>query len=172
MIVLITGGIKSGKSRFALSEAEKLQSDKRTYFIATAAALDQEMEERITRHMSERKESWMTIEEPIDIDIKLSGIPVDSVVLIDCMTLWLCNIIHNTEPEIDVIKTRIRKIVSIIKEKNIHAFIVTNEVGSGIIPDNELSRVYADFLGIVNKEIAAVSDEVYLMVSGIAMKLK
>ncbi len=175
MITLITGGIKSGKSDFALSLAEDISDRENLYFLATAQPMDAEMAERIEKHKANRKECWNTIEEPEAIAQAIEALPDGCTVLIDCITLWLNNILGEMEideVDYDEIKEKLEKIVYIMEKKSLSVIFVTNEVGSGIIPDNKLSRIYIDILGKVNQVISGYADEVYWMVSGISVKVK
>lgn len=175
MITLITGGIKSGKSDFALCRAEKTQKKNNFCFIATALPVDEEIRKRIEKHRKKRKKFWKTIEEPENIDKVFQTLPQKSTVLVDCVTLWAGNIIcrpEMTSADLEKAEKKIDKIISVIKEKDMKVFFITNEVGCGIIPENKLSRGYIDFLGKINQKIARSADEVYLMVAGIDLKVK
>ncbi len=173
MIILITGGIKSGKSRFALKQAEAMQEKNDLYFLATAVGMDREIEERIKLHQKSRGPSWKTIEEPLDLIKAFSAVPDKSIVLLDCLTLWLGNRLHDQEKILfSDIEKNIKNVLSLINKKKLNVIFVTNEVGWGIIPDNELGRIYQDLLGKLNQLIADSADEVYLMVSGLNIKIK
>jgi len=175
-IVMVTGGQSCGKSTFAQKTAENI-SGKRVY-VATAQAFDEEMEIKIQKHIEEREDKFDTIEEPLELDQAILKTKEYDVVLLDCLTMWTSNIILNNEnnEEAAVEKYLNNFLKSIEKLKN-HSniqklIIVTNEVGWGIIPGNKLSRIFARLLGTVNKKIAKISDEVYMMVSGIEVKIK
>jgi adenosylcobinamide kinase / adenosylcobinamide-phosphate guanylyltransferase len=166
-ITLITGGGRSGKSGLALSRAEHYGS---RAFIATAEPIDGEMQERIARHKQERAHSFITIEEPIDLDAALGKVPVGvEVVVVDCLAVWVGNLMHHCPPRE---QEAIGRFIDGIGKTTIDLILVTNEVGMGIIPDNEMSRQYRDLLGMVNQRIAAVAHEVILMVSGIPLVIK
>ncbi|MCX7794298.1 MAG: bifunctional adenosylcobinamide kinase/adenosylcobinamide-phosphate guanylyltransferase [Thermodesulfovibrionales bacterium] len=172
-IIFITGGAKSGKSNFALKRASEL--DGRKVYIATAEPLDEEMKERIERHKKERGSNWFTVEEPVNI----SGLIKDlrekyEVLLIDCLTLWLSNIMLGKEAYIERIEELIRflKALKDSKQGQLTLFIVSNEVGLGIVPDNELARRFRDEAGRLNQRIAEISDEVYFVISGIPIRIK
>ncbi len=164
--ILVTGGIKSGKSSFALELARKHEGQKT--FLATAKAFDKEMEEKIKRHRAERGNDFVTLEEHLRIGKVLeNNYPV---LLIDCITIWLSNLyFESNEEEIENYKT---KFLENLSKYNGELIVVTNEVGGGIIPENSLSRKYQSELGKLNQKIAAICDEVYLLVSGIPMKIK
>lgn len=166
-IFFILGGARSGKSRFALQRASEF-SGKKAY-IATAQALDDEMKERIDKHKKERSGDWTTFEEPINI----SGIIKDvhkkyDVIIIDCLTLWLSNLMlagSNIEKELELF-------ISSLTDVHCSIFIVSNEVGLGIVPDNAIARKFRDLSGYVNQRIAETADEVYLAAAGIPIKIK
>jgi adenosylcobinamide kinase / adenosylcobinamide-phosphate guanylyltransferase len=160
MKTLITGGVKSGKSSHALVLAGAF--DEPRFFLATAEAFDDEMREKIARHRADRRERFLTIEEPLDIHECLH----DNIIL-DCIPLWLNNMFHyGREAEIEVtIDTLIGRL-----PRNI--VIVTNETGMGFVPADPLSRRYGNILGRVNARLAAACDRVILMVSGIPLAVK
>ncbi|MBA4349311.1 MAG: bifunctional adenosylcobinamide kinase/adenosylcobinamide-phosphate guanylyltransferase [Thermodesulfovibrio sp.] len=169
MITFIFGGARSGKSRIALSKASGM-SGRRAY-IATAQALDDEMKERIERHKKERPGDWMTFEEPINISSLVKDIhPEYDIILIDCLTLWLSNIMHTTSDMEKEIKNLIHTLR--ITHHSLRIYIVSNEVGQGIVPDNELSRRFREMAGELNQKIAEIADEVFLVTAGIPLKIK
>ena len=169
-IYFITGGARSGKSAFA----EKLAGDipgKRAY-LATAQALDAEMVARIEHHRLRRGSAWDTYEEPLAITEllkKLSG--RYEVVLLDCLTLWLSNIMARTGSN-DEISARVDELTSGLRDFAGACIVVSNEVGLGIVPDNPLARRFRDLAGMTNQKIARTADEAYLLTSGIPMKIK
>lgn len=168
-IIFITGGARSGKSDYALKTAEDI--GKIRGYIATAEALDDEMRERIEIHRKSRGDGWHTIEEPRDL-LRLFESPQIKydVLIIDCLTLWVSNLIGDGLNDEDIIKMADSLSKRIDKYKQ-NIIFVTNEVGMGIVPDNPLSRRFRDIAGKVNQIIAAVSNEVYIMVSGIPVKI-
>jgi len=181
-ITFITGGARSGKSSFALKTASALDGQKA--YLATAEAFDQEMKERIFKHKKERGVTWDTHEEPIKIADTLKGMTDRyDVVVLDCLTLWLSNLVCNNmdcDKEIDNF-IAVLKNISAIPESPLRQtqnsefcklFIVSNEVGMGIVPENELARRFRDFAGILNQKAAEIADEVYLVTAGIPMKIK
>jgi adenosylcobinamide kinase/adenosylcobinamide-phosphate guanylyltransferase len=167
-IIFILGGARSGKSAFALKEATRV-SGKKAY-IATAEVLDEEMRQRIEEHKRKRDDEWVTYEEPIRIDNIIKGIENRySVIVIDCMTLWLSNLMHNGLN----IEDEIKHLVSSLVAHNLSLlYVVSNEVGMDIVPDNELGRRFRDMAGILNQMIAEISNEVYFVMAGIPMKIK
>jgi len=160
-MVLITGGVKSGKSSYALKLSDKFNKPK--LFIATATASDEEMRRKIKRHQDERGSGWNLFEEPVKIYNAFNEIA--DLYLLDCLTLWVSNLIYYDED----VEENFDKFIKSIKKNTI---IVTNEVGLGIIPDNELSRKYLNLLGDINKRIAQIADDVFMMISGIPVKIK
>ena len=169
-IYFITGGARSGKSAFA----EKLANDipgKRAY-LATAQALDAEMVARIEHHRRRRGSAWDTYEEPLAITEllrKLSG--RYQVVLLDCLTLWLSNIMARTGSD-EEIGDRVDDLTSCLRDFAGICIVVSNEVGLGIVPDNPLARRFRDLAGMTNQKIARTADEAYLLASGIPVKIK
>lgn len=169
-VYFITGGAKSGKSAFAEKLASELPG-KRAY-IATAQALDEEMAAKIERHRSDRAGAWDTFEEPLAVGTLLQRLAGEyEVVLLDCLTLWLSNVMLSTDAD-SVVVAHVDSLVGAIKEFPGVCIIVSNEVGLGIVPDNTLARRFRDFAGMLNQKTAQRADEVYLAVAGIAVKIK
>jgi adenosylcobinamide kinase/adenosylcobinamide-phosphate guanylyltransferase len=169
MLAFVIGGIKSGKTKFALKKAEKLNNGK-LYYIATARAVDEEMKERIEKHKRERGEKWITIEEPIEVDRVLKAIPKGSVIIIDCLTTWLTNLlIENYDVE-----EKTNKLIDILlkTKTDLDLFLVSNEVGLSIIPDNPLGRKFIDLSGNLHQKVAQIADEVYFILCGCEIKVK
>ncbi len=165
MIELITGGVKSGKSSYALKLALS-RKQKSRFFIATAEALDEEMTERINKHKQERGNRFETIEEPLDVPESLLQLPQNSVCVIDCITLWISNLMHHKRTDL------IHRLIDVLNSTSCDVIIVTNEVGMGIVPANKLARRYTELLGETNARIAEISDRVTLMISGIPVTIK
>ncbi len=173
--VLLTGGQSSGKSSKALEIADKCSGGK--YFIATARHVDDETSKKIERHIEEREGRYETHEEPLRVTDALAGImeKKPGAVIIDCVTMWVSNLlIESGEEELNSETDRFVEFISNAEctETDGVLVIVTNEVGSGIIPMYELSRKYCSALGRMNKKIARVCDEVYLMACGLGLRLK
>ena len=210
-IIFIIGGARSGKSSFALKEASKI-SGKKAY-IATAEALDGEMKIRIEKHRKDRGSKWDTYEEPLKITDILSDIKTKyDVVVIDCLTLWLSNLVSRTqkseirnqttkartqntdnpplppfakggmggfEHRTQIIENYVREFIEELNSLNrlnslnsLNLFIISNEVGMGIVPDNEMAREFRDMTGVLNQKIAETADEVYIVTAGIPIKIK
>lgn len=170
-IILITGGCKSGKSHHALNLADNITGDKKI-FIATCIPFDEEMKDRIRRHKEERSKTWHTIEEPVLLSEAISQWSAKSdIILVDCLTLWINNIMLQNA-DIDKISESIQKLVSSLKNSDCPVILVSNEVGSGIVPDNELARFFRDAAGLVNQKIASIANWVIWMVAGIPVVIK
>ncbi len=169
-VYFITGGARSGKSAFA----EKLAKDlagKRAY-IATAQALDPEMAAKIEKHRRDRDNVWDTYEEPLAVAELLRKLSSGyQVVLLDCLTLWLSNVMAHTNGD-DAVTARSRELAAAIADFSGSCIVVSNEVGLGIVPDNPLARKFRDLAGMLNQKIAQAADEVYFTAAGIPVKIK
>jgi len=169
-IIFVTGGCRSGKSDYAQKKCEEFKGIK-TY-IATAIAFDKEMEERIKLHQSKRT-GWNLIEEPLDIPRKLVELNGKTdVALLDCVTLWLNNLILKYNFNNDLITNNINDFTQSLKKIEYTLYIVSNEVGMGIVPENKLARFFRDLSGKTNQLIASLSDEFYVFFSGYSLRLK
>jgi adenosylcobinamide kinase/adenosylcobinamide-phosphate guanylyltransferase len=167
-IVFVTGGARSGKSSFALREALKVCGKKA--FIATAEATDNEMKERIERHRQDRGDGWTTYEEPLKIAEILRDRQGDyQALVIDCLTLWLSNVMQSPLDANAEVEDLVSSLEGLSEGR---VFIVSNEVGMGIVPENELARRFRDLAGRLNQRVAAASDEVYVTFSGIPVRIK
>jgi len=166
MVTFITGGVKSGKTGFGVKAGEKYE---KKVYIATAEAFDKEMEEKIHLHRMERGNSWDTIENPIDLKKSLMDADGYDFILIDCITLWVNNLLFYKED----IEKRVTEFLDFLPKLNAkEVVIISNEVGLGIIPYETSTREYVNQLGIVNQRIANVADRVIFMVSGIPVNIK
>ncbi|MEO1454862.1 MAG: bifunctional adenosylcobinamide kinase/adenosylcobinamide-phosphate guanylyltransferase [Pseudomonadota bacterium] len=164
--ILITGGARSGKSRFA--EELVLGMAGRGIYIATAEAHDAEMADRIAAHQARRGAEWQTIAAPLDLAQALRATEGETPRLVDCLTLWLTNQMlgnHDWTTATNTMAETLRKITA-------PTVLVTNEVGSGIVPDNALARQFRDAAGWMNQTIAAACDEVYIVAAGCPLKVK
>ncbi|MBH5390061.1 MULTISPECIES: bifunctional adenosylcobinamide kinase/adenosylcobinamide-phosphate guanylyltransferase [Bradyrhizobium] len=165
-VILITGGARSGKSTRAEARARSFPGQ--PVYIATAEALDGEMEQRIARHRARRGTDWIEREVPLDLVPALLATDGGGARLVDCLTLWLSNLMHATRDwERDV-----RELAGALPRLSSPVVLVTNEVGLGIVPDNALARSFRDAAGIMNQILAGVADEVEFVVAGLPMKLK
>ncbi len=172
MLILVTGGSRSGKSGFALELGER--GPRPHVFLATAQALDEEMAARIKRHRLSRPPGWELVEEPIGVPEAVSlALSRGGTVLVDCITLWASNLIL-ADPDFSEDKAAVR--AEDLAGRALAAagltIIVTNEVGSGVVPDNRLGRVFRDCAGRMNQVLARAANEVDLLVSGIPMRIK
>jgi adenosylcobinamide kinase / adenosylcobinamide-phosphate guanylyltransferase len=167
-IIFVTGGARSGKSTFALNLAR--DTKEAVTFIATAQAFDQEMTERITKHQLERPQDWTTVEAPIDVQTALEHTQT-RVVILDCLSLLVSNLMLENLSEPEILK-RIQKALEIANTRDLKLIVVSNEVGSGIVPEYPLGRLFRDVLGRANQIVAANSSEAYLLVAGLALRLK
>jgi adenosylcobinamide kinase/adenosylcobinamide-phosphate guanylyltransferase len=164
--ILITGGTRSGKS--VLAERMTLSLGRPAIYIATAEALDDEMAERIDRHRARRGPEWTTIAEPRDLHRVLRESDGGAPRLVDCVTLWLSNLmLGGYDWTADV-----ERVAALIPRLCAPVVFVTNEVGSGIVPDNALARSYRDAAGIANQRLAGACDELWLCVAGHPLKVK
>jgi len=168
--ILITGGCRSGKSRYALELAKSIPGSKR--FIATAEGLDDEMRQRIERHQQERSKDWQTIEEPLELSKIFQQVGKESgPVVVDCLTLWLSNRLMQEDSR-ETIMDQMDQALQSISEPEATFIFITNEVGDGIVPENKLARKFRDLAGEINQRVAEFCDEVFVMVSGIPVKIK
>lgn len=168
-LVFVTGGARSGKSRHAEGLARAV-SGARTY-LATAEAHDDEMAARIARHRADRAaDGWATVEAPLDVPEALRG-AATPVVLLDCLSLWVSNLLLAGHGE-DAILGRVEAFLDVAVDREGHLVVVSNEVGSGVVPAYPLGRVYRDALGRANQRVAAAADEACLVVAGLALRLK
>jgi adenosylcobinamide kinase/adenosylcobinamide-phosphate guanylyltransferase len=165
--LLILGGARSGKSRYAQQLAEA--SGKAPVLIATAWAGDGEMTARIEKHRSERGEHWQLVEEQVHlVEVLARDAAKDRVIVVDCLTLWLSNLLlgsHNVEIHCEALAGCIGSLAGPV-------IFVSNEVGSGIVPDNELSRAFRDAQGRLNQTLAGACDAVVLVAAGLPLQLK
>lgn len=167
LTTLILGGARSGKTSRALALAEST-GHKRCY-IATAQAFDAEMSARIARHQAERGEGWRTLEAPLDLADAVTEAAEDSdVVLIDCLTLWVSNLMHHERSIVD----ETTGLITALRASAVPVFVVSNEVGMSIVPENRLAREFRDAQGRLNQQIAAAADVVELVAAGLPLKLK
>ena len=178
-LVLILGGARSGKSSYAQSQAE--ETGKSVTFIATAQALDEEMSTRIRKHRAERPADWETLELPFDIASQVGQLKSD-VVVVDCLTLLVSNLVmqyakNDLVDEVPFMQAVQKEVEDLIKriralERNQDWFVISNEVGLGLVPPYQMGRVYRDGLGWANQQLAREADQVIFMVAGIPTVIK
>ncbi len=166
-VILITGGQRSGKSSYAQNLALSLSSN--PVYLATSRVWDEEHRKRIERHKAERGKEWTNIEEVKELskhDLK------DRVVLVDCVTLWATNYFFDLQSDVQLSLDALKTEFDLLIEQNASFIFVTNEIGMGEMSQNDIQRRFADLQGWLNQYIAKKADNVYLMVSGIPMKVK
>lgn len=172
-LTLIIGGARSGKSAFAEKLAARHEA---VLFVATAEALDDEMQQRIENHKRNRPDSWHTLETPRDIVTGLESTPPHDVLLLDCLTLWVSNLLLDMEEGQADTEQRIaaeaERLLAAYEASNAEWIVVTNEVGQGVVPPTVLGRAFRDTLGRVNQLFAARADKVYQMTAGLAVDIK
>ena len=166
-VTLALGGVRSGKSRYALNYAQRFSH---VTFVATAQACDEEMAEKIRRHRLERPESWRTIEEPVDLAgaIDAAGNGCD-LVLIDCLTVFAGNLLGLAADESTA---HIERFLAALRRTPTSVVLVSNEVGSGVVPAYPSGRQFRDLLGELNQKVAAIADNVVLLIAGLPLALK
>lgn len=175
-IVLVTGGARSGKSSFAERLVQK-HAPAGCLYIATAEALDEEMKERISLHQADRAAvsyNWSTAEWPLSLPEQLAASKAPAI-LVDCLTVWLSNELLAVEHEPDFhakLEQRIQALIDASTQYEGLLVLVTNEVGSGVVPAYKLGRVFRDAAGRLNQRAAAAANEVYLVTAGIPIELK
>ncbi len=170
-ITFVLGGCRSGKSRHALELAKTLPGNRKV-FIATCVPCDDEMEERVARHQKERDKDWKTVEVPALLpEAVLEYSPQADVILIDCLTFWLSNLLLELDDTEEIIK-RIDSLIQSLKQVTCPVILVSNEVGTGIVPENKLARQFRDLVGTSNQKVAACADKVIWMVAGVPSAIK
>lgn len=177
-LILIGGGVRSGKSAFALAYGETLGAERT--FIATAQAFDEEMTERIGRHQAERGQRYRTVEAPLALAEALlqtgtgksDGMHERSeVVVVDCLTLWLSNLLLAEVASEEIVR-RTDEVIRIASERQFHTLFVTNEVGMGVVPDTPLGRRFRDLAGTIHQRFAAAADEIYVAMVGTLLRIR
>lgn len=165
--VLVLGGARSGKSSYAEKMAQS--SGLQPLYLATGRAFDHEMENRIAIHRDRRGSDWQTVEEPLDLVSALTlHVAVDRFVLVDCLTLWLTNLMMAERD----IAAETAGLVAMLPNLAGSVVFVSNEVGFGIVPENRMAREFRDHAGFLHQAVAAVADEVYLIAAGLPLKMK
>lgn len=163
---LVLGGARSGKTAFAQGKAQDAAAG--PIMIATGQAFDEEMRTRIARHQRDRGERWTTVEAPLDLASVLAPLTANDAVVVDCLTLWLSNLMH-AQADIAV---RTAELLAALAACPARIWLVSNEVGQGIVPDNALARRFRDEAGRLHQALAAAADDVFLIVAGLPLRLK
>lgn len=170
-LIYITGGARSGKSGYAQKLAEQ-QSGKLLY-IAPAQVLDDEMAERVDLHRQARGDRWSLLEEPLQLAEQIpSAAEGKSALLLDCVTIWLSNLFFHFGEESEPILAEVKTLIAVAEDLSVPLYLVSNELGSGIVPKNKMARDFRDLAGTVNQRLADAADEAWLVVSGLPVKLK
>jgi len=170
MFTLVLGGARSGKSAYAQKAAETkaLESHSRLTYIATGEAGDAEMEDRITRHQADRGDNWTTVETPIALPETILTLKAHDVAVVDCLTLWVSNLLMH---EMDV-EENAGALLAALEKCACPVWLVSNEVGGGIVPENALARRFRDACGHLHQQLAARAEGAVMMVAGVPLKLK
>ena len=170
-IIFVIGGCRSGKSTYAMQTAERVPAEQKI-FIATCVPRDDEMKRRVARHQKERSQNWVTVEAPLNLPeaIRQNSRSGD-VILVDCLTLWVSNLLMETGDDSKIEET-ISQFINAIAKAAGPIVLVSNEVGTGIVPENALARKYRDIIGRVNQAVAKAAGRVIWMVAGIPVTVK
>ena len=167
-IIMITGGQRSGKSVFA--EKVALGMSTHPTYLATAQVFDEEMRNRVRIHQNRRSSSWRNLEAPLSIEA-LNFTP-NEVVLVDCLTLWATNWLFDKNENVDEALAALKHQIDMLQKAGTILIIVTNEIGLGGVSSNALQRKFADLQGLINQYVGSIAEDVYLVISGIPVKIK
>jgi adenosylcobinamide kinase/adenosylcobinamide-phosphate guanylyltransferase len=168
-VILVGGGTRSGKSDFALAVARRLGN--RRLFVATAQPGDDEMRTRIRLHQETRGTDFQTVEVPLAVAEVLRGVREHDVVILDCLTLWLANLLLEGY-DADSVSRHVDELVAVLGRRVVHTVIVTSEVGLGLVPETPLGRTFRDVTGLAHQRLAELADEVYFGVLGVMLRLR
>jgi adenosylcobinamide kinase/adenosylcobinamide-phosphate guanylyltransferase len=168
-IVVVGGGVRSGKSAFAVDLGRRL--GERRVFVATATASDDEMRARIDRHRRDRQGAFATVEAPLQLADALASIEACDVVVVDCLTMWLSNLLLERQST-EVILEHVDRLVGVLCERRFHAVLVTNEVGMSVHPPTALGRAFVEVCGWAHQRVARAADEVHLAVLGTVVRIR
>jgi adenosylcobinamide kinase/adenosylcobinamide-phosphate guanylyltransferase len=169
-VTLVLGGVRSGKSHYAQQLAGQ---SSRVMFVATAKATDDEMAGKIARHREERPAEWLTVEEPLELSKVLAEHDLDcELIVVDCLTLFASHLLDAEGEDNCAIERRIDTFCSALRSVRCAVVLVSNEVGSGVVPEYAAGRRYRDLLGEINQRVARIADDVVLMVAGLPLALK
>lgn len=180
-IVLVLGGTKTGKTTFAERRAADIAEKKKipVHYIATARAIDGEMERRIEKHRSSRPAEWITVEEPLEV-AKIAGelAQKDTVLILDCLTMLMTNLIFDRgenctrEEAEDVVFAELERIIGNMRERDRELIIISNQVENGLVSEYAWARMFQDIAGMAHQKLAAAADHVFMLNAGIALQLK
>jgi adenosylcobinamide kinase/adenosylcobinamide-phosphate guanylyltransferase len=169
-VTLVLGGVRSGKSRYAQQLADQ---SRRVVFVATAKDTDDEMRRKIERHREDRPQAWLTVEEPLELARVVAQHQSDcEVIVIDCLTIFAANLLEEEGDDGKAIDDRINALCEALQATRCAVVLVSNEVGSGVVPAYSLGRRYRDLLGEMNQSVARIANDVVLMVAGLPLALK
>lgn len=172
-LILAVGGTRSGKSRFGLATTRRLAGDGRAWFLGTAWSGDPELDDRIRRHRLERPGDWPTVDVGTDLAVAITSTVPAEPVLVDGLTLWLSALLGDDVPAIDpILDGPVAAAYAAIAARPGPVVVVSDEVGLGIVPMHPNARAYRDLVGIAHQRLAAMADEVYLLVAGMPLSLK
>ena len=170
-IIFVLGGCRSGKSAHAQQIAENMPGNRKIY-IATCVPQDDEMKQRVARHQRARGNHWLTVEAPLHLSQAITeSIPKADVILVDCLTLWVSNLFMETNDEKQLEQT-FSELTDTLENTAGPVVLVSNEVGTGIVPENRLARQYRDMIGLVNQAVANTATRVIWTVAGIPVTIK
>ena len=170
-IVFVTGGTRSGKSDYAQQRVEGYPGG--LLYVATAESRDDEMADRIARHQEARGNRWQCLEEPLDLSGRLPEAATGcGAVLLDCLTLWLSNLMETYDEDNDAIQDAADRLLAVLRKLDADVFVISNELGSGVVPENRLARRFRDLHGLLNQRFAQAADEAWLVVAGLPLQLK
>ena len=170
-IIFILGGCRSGKSSYALECGQELPGSSKI-FLATCVPRDQEMQQRVERHQQERDHIWRTLEVPLKLPEAIAqNSRLDTVILVDCLTLWINNLLMESQKP-DAAIAHAEKLVTALKQTPGTVILVSNEVGAGIVPENQLARLFRDVVGTLNQKVAQCAHKVIWMAAGIPVTIK
>jgi adenosylcobinamide kinase/adenosylcobinamide-phosphate guanylyltransferase len=169
-VTLVLGGVRSGKSRYAQQLAEQWG---RVVFVATGKITDDEMRAKIENHRESRPKEWLTVEEPLELSKALREHELNcDVIIVDCLTIFAANVLEAEGEDDSAIERRVEALCATLRETQCKVLLVSNEVGSGVVPAYPAGRRFRDLLGEINQRVARVSDDVVLMVAGLPLALK
>lgn len=170
-LVLVTGGVRSGKSRFA--EELAIKTAQEVIYVATARITDEEMARRVAKHKSRRPDYWRTVEEPWDLKRALQEWgQAGRTILVDCLGTYVTNLLVEKGIKEEEANLALKDFARVAWSSPADVIIVSNEVGWGVVPSYPLGRIFRDLLGSANQEIASLADEVYLVVCGLPVEIK